>query len=83
MGLNIKNPEVERLATEVARMAGETKTEAIRQALADRKRRLEAEGKGDRMVELRRWLREEMWPSIPPEARGKPIPKEEYDALWE
>jgi antitoxin VapB len=45
MGLNIKNPEVERLAAEVARLAKESKTEAIRQALADRKQRLLASGK--------------------------------------
>src|SRR5713226_6007398 len=30
MPLNIKNPHVEKLATEVARLAGETKTEAIK-----------------------------------------------------
>ncbi len=68
MGLNIKNPEVERLAAEVARMAGETKTEAIRQALADRKTRLQAEGIDGRSS-LRRWLEEEVWPSIPEELR--------------
>ena len=40
MALNIKNPEVERLATEVANLARETKTEAIRRALEERKARL-------------------------------------------
>ena len=30
MALNLKNPEVEALAAEVATLAGETKTEAIR-----------------------------------------------------
>jgi hypothetical protein len=30
MGLNIKNAEVGRLASEIARATGETKTEAIR-----------------------------------------------------
>jgi antitoxin VapB len=44
MALNIKNPEVVQLATEVARMAGETKTEAIRQSLIERKVRLQAKG---------------------------------------
>ena len=33
MALNIKNREVEVLAAEVARMTGETKTEAIRKSL--------------------------------------------------
>ena len=40
MPLNIKNAEVERLASEVAALAHETKTEAIRRALLDRKQRL-------------------------------------------
>ena len=35
MALNLKNAEVERLAAEVARLAGESKTEAIRRALEE------------------------------------------------
>ena len=42
MALTIKNAEVERLATEVARLTGETKTQAIRVALEERRRRLHA-----------------------------------------
>ena len=40
MALNIKNPEVESLATELAGVTGESKTEAIRQALVERRARL-------------------------------------------
>ena len=40
MALNIKNPEVERLASEVAKLARESKTEAIRVALHERASRL-------------------------------------------
>jgi antitoxin VapB len=40
MALNLKNTEVELLAAEVASMAGESKTEAIRQSLQDRKAKL-------------------------------------------
>src|SRR6266446_5355278 len=40
MALNLKNAEVERLAAEVARLTGESKTEAIRRALDERRRRL-------------------------------------------
>ncbi len=83
MALNIKNAEVERLATEVAMITGESKTEAIRVALEERRGLLRAEGKGTRADELRRWLTEEVWPSIPPESREQPIPKEFYDALYE
>ena len=40
MALNIKNREVERLASEVATLAGESKTEAVRRALEERRGRL-------------------------------------------
>src|SRR5215208_644444 len=40
VALNIKNAEVERLAEEVARLTGESKTEAVRRALSERKQRL-------------------------------------------
>ncbi len=36
MALNIRNPEVERLAEELARRTGETKTEAVTKALRER-----------------------------------------------
>ena len=40
MALNIRNPETERLASEVARRTGETKTEAVTEALRQRLARL-------------------------------------------
>lgn len=79
MGLNIKNAEVERLAAEVARMANETKTEAIRRALEDRKKRLEAAG-GDRR-NLREWLEREVWPTVPPDQLGRTLTREEEDEI--
>jgi antitoxin VapB len=36
MAINIKNPEVERLPEELARLVGSSKTEAIRQALLEK-----------------------------------------------
>ena len=73
MALNIKNPEVERLAAEVAAIAKETKTEAIRRALVERRDRLAVRrvdpGKAER---LRRLLEDHIWPSIPAELRGRP-----------
>lgn len=36
MALNIRNPEAEQLATELAKRTGETKTEAVIKALRDR-----------------------------------------------
>jgi antitoxin VapB len=43
MALNIRNPETERLAAELARQTGETKTEAVTKALRDRLARLRRE----------------------------------------
>jgi antitoxin VapB len=43
MALNIRNAEAERLAGEVSRLTGETKTEAVTRALIDRLDRLRRE----------------------------------------
>lgn len=43
MPLNIRNPETERLAASLAKMTGETKTEAVTKALRDRIARLRRE----------------------------------------
>ncbi len=43
MALNIRNPEAEHLATELARQTGETKTEAVTKALRDRLARVRRE----------------------------------------
>ena len=39
MALSLKDPETDRLAREVARLTGETLTEAVRNSLAERLRR--------------------------------------------
>jgi antitoxin VapB len=82
MALNIKNTEVERLATEVSRLAGETKTEAVRQALLERRQRLAyrapAQGGADR---ARRFLERELWPLVPEAERGRRLTNEEEDAI--
>ena len=82
MALNIKDPETVRLATEVAAMTGESKTGAIRSALADRKQRL-AYGmtRRDRLKDLRRLLEEEIWPSIPKSVLGKKVTRKERERI--
>ena len=82
MGLNIKDPETERLAAEVAKLAGQSKTGAIRSALAERKERL-AYGatKRDKLKELRRLLEEEIWPFIPKSALGRRLSKKEEERI--
>lgn len=82
MALNIKNAEVERLAAEVARMAHETKTEAIRRALEDRKKRLQVKiGDADRATQIRAYLSREVWPHIPANIRGKKMTKREREEI--
>jgi len=51
MALNIRNPETERLAAELARQTGETKTEAVTKALRDRLTRVRRERSKHRLVD--------------------------------
>ena len=51
MALNIRNPETERLAEDLAKLAGETKTEAVTKALRDRLARLRRERAGRPLAE--------------------------------
>lgn len=78
MALNIKNADVERLATEVAGLAGESKTEAIRQALVERRERLAVRGRGrSRYEDVMEWLENEVWPQIPADQLGRRLTAEE------
>ena len=81
MALNIKNAEVERLATEVAALAHETKTQAIRHALEDRKRKLTHESKDGSGTRLMAFMAREVWPNIPASERGRTLTKDEEEDL--
>ena len=82
MALNIKDPETERLAAEIAAMTGETKTAAIRTALRERRERLALRRTAaDRERALRSFLEEEIWPSLPAEMLGHAPSREEQDTV--
>ena len=82
MALNIKDPEAERLATEVAAMTGETKTRAVRVALQERRERLALRGAASgRAAGLMRFLEEEAWPQIPENLLGATVSREEREAI--
>lgn len=82
MALNIKNSEVELLATEVARLTGESKTEAVRRALAERKARLSLRiDASSRQARVRRFLERDVWPHVPPSERGRRFTRDEEDAV--
>jgi antitoxin VapB len=82
MALNIKNVEVERLAAEVAQLARETKTEAIRRALLERKARLSIRrGTASRKDRLEIFLRKRVWPTLPQEIRQSRLTKKEKESI--
>lgn len=51
MALNIRNAEAEQLAETLAKLTGETKTEAVTQALRDRLAHLRRERSGRRLAD--------------------------------
>ena len=82
MALNIKDPETEKLAAEVAAITGESKTRAVKVALQERKQRLAVRVvRRDRVQELRRFLEQEVWPQVPRTVIGKRITRREREAI--
>jgi antitoxin VapB len=81
MALNLKNADVERLAAEVARLTGESKTEAIRKALEERRRRLKAPARSARRARLLAFLERKVWPTIPAHQLGRRLSRSEEDQI--
>ena len=81
MPLNLKNAEVERLATEVARLTGESKTEAIRRALEERHQRLKGRSLAQRREKVVRFLEKRIWPALPADQLGRRLTREEEDDI--
>lgn len=81
MALNLKNDEVERLAAEVARMTGESKTEAIRKALQERRERLRGRTVDQRRARVLAFLEKKVWPTLPDAERGRRLTRAEEDEI--
>ncbi len=82
MPLNIKNHEVERLVAEVADLTGESKTEAVRKALQERRASLAFSEAGDnRAARLQRFLEQEVWPAMPEAELGRRLSREEEEEI--
>jgi len=81
MPLNIKNAAVERLAGDVARLTGESKTEAIRRALDERRRRLKGLSAERRRARVLRFLEKKVWPTLPAGERGRRLTRAEEDDI--
>lgn len=84
MSLNIKDTETEKLAAEVAQMTGKTKEDAVREALREKKERLEmkAGAKQRPKRDLREFFEKEIWPLLPPEELDQPpMSKQEVEEI--
>jgi antitoxin VapB len=82
VAVNIKNVEVEQLIAEIARLTGETKTEAVRKALEERKERLQLRvSSGNRRARLLRFLEREVWPAVPEEELGRTLSRAEEESI--
>ena len=81
MALNLKNAAVERLAGEVARLTGESKTEAIRRALEERRRRLKGPSIEQRRARVLGLLEKKVWPMLPEGERGRRLTRAEEDDI--
>ena len=81
MSLNIKNPEVEELLDRIVQITGETKTEAVRVALAERYQRILEQSFFPRRKRLRYFLENEVWPTIPEDVLEKPFSKEMQEQI--
>ena len=82
MAMNIKNPKVEQLVDEVVELTGESKTEAVRRSLQERKERLSflvaPRRRGESFLEF---LEEEIWPNIPESELGRRLTKAEEEEI--
>ena len=82
MSLNIKNREVERLIDEVTRLTGETKTEAVRRSLEERRGRLSYHRAAhDCAARLTRFLETEVWPVVPAGELGRKMTRAEEEEI--
>jgi len=82
MALNIKNPDVEALAAELAELTGESKTETVRRALVERRARLRFRVTDDaRKSRIRTFLEQEVWSRVPEDQLGKAPDKAEREEI--
>lgn len=82
MALSIKSPEVERLVEALAEMTGESKTEAVLRAVAERRERLSLQRTHrEHGSDFLRYLAEEVWPKAPPGQLGRRLSREEEDEI--
>jgi antitoxin VapB len=81
MTININNSSVEKLLDEITHLTGESRTEAVRKALEERRLRLAAQNTAHDQVGLLAFLQQEVWPQIPTEQLGVRLTKQEEELI--
>jgi antitoxin VapB len=81
MPLNLKNKEVDALAAELASLAKESKTEAVRKALLERKARLTSLSLRQKRSRRAASILAEFRKTLPPDLLGKRLSREEEDEI--
>jgi len=82
MALNIKNQDVEELLDDVVEMTGESKTEAVRRSLLERRQRLSLrQMRNKNEAYFISFLKDEIWNQIPTELLGTTLTSEEEDLI--
>jgi antitoxin VapB len=83
VALNIKSAHAEKVVRELARLTGESVTEAVTKAAEARLEAVKAEREAakQRKMEASMAILRPLWASLSEEDR-KPIPKEVFDEMW-
>lgn len=83
MSLNIKNERVDNLLGEVVEITGESKTEAVRRALEERRDRLALRrAAGSDLDRIWQLLERDVWPLVPKSVLGSPPWKKEEEEAF-
>jgi antitoxin VapB len=81
-GMRFNDPEVKRLLAEVTELTGESRAEAVRRSLQERKERLSSLVAPSRRGEgFLRFMEEEIWPKIPESELGRRLTKAEEEEI--
>jgi antitoxin VapB len=81
MTININNLGVEKLLDEITQLTGESRTEAVRKALEERRHRLAMQVATHDKVGLLTFLQNEVWSQIPAAQAGVQLTKEEEERI--
>src|SRR3954453_14817012 len=82
VAINIRNAKVERLADELADMAGESRTATILHALEERREKIaRGPARKPQLAHVLAFLEKEIWPNIPKNLLGRRLTKTERERV--